>query len=241
MWRSEGQAPGWGSVCAENVDFVDPLDGWREVIEAMAGQVPLARTAAGGRTWSPVHDPAPWPAAGLLSFSDPDHGFIADTLPPNDDFPTIGNSLGDFSPLWSTSDGGTTWQQESTELPGSYATAQTYVDLPTAFENGDIVLPIALFEADATAVAFSTSSDRGASWTLASVEPTSSLLRQGQAQWPSISNVVGGLEGVFPSVSGAAPGTWWVVSGAWPGHPMVQVTSDSGASWTDLNSTGLPP
>ena len=240
-WRDEGQAPGCGSVCAENVDFVDPLHGWREVIEAMAGQVSLASTADGGRTWSPVHNPARWPAAGLLSFSDTDHGFIADTLPPNDDFPTTGNSLGHFSELWSTSDGGTTWQQDSTELPGGYPTAQTYVDLPTSFENSNVVLPVALFEANTTAVAFYTSRDGGASWSLASVEPTSSLLHQGQAQWPSISSVVGGLEGVFPSVSVAAPGTWWVVSGAWPGHPMVQVTSDSGGSWTNLNSTGLPP
>jgi hypothetical protein len=239
-WQYEGDAPGCGSVCAEFVDFVNPLDGWREVISATAGAVLTASTDDGGMSWSPIANPSEWPSSGLPSLSGAEDGFIADTLPPDGALPTTGNSLGHFSPLWATTDGGATWHQDDISLPEGYTTAEPYVGLPTFF-GGNGVLPIALFKGSSTAIAFYTSTDAGVAWSLRSVEPTTSLLYQGETQWPAISSLSSNLDGAFPAVGVAGPGIWWIASGAWPNDPEVQVTTNFGSSWSTATATGLSP
>jgi hypothetical protein len=116
-----------------------------------------------------------------------------------------------------------------------------YVDLPTFMAGTTTgVLPIALFKGSATAIAFYTSSDGGVTWSLRSVEATASLAHQDEP-WPAISNVTGDLDGVLPAVGVAGPGTWWVVSGAWPADPVVHVTSNDGRSWSTVPARGLSP
>jgi photosystem II stability/assembly factor-like uncharacterized protein len=241
-WHKEATTPACGSICPEYVDFVSPTDGWRVLVEPMAGAVFLARTGDAGKTWSPVRDPASWPSSGLMARAGAQNGFLADTLPPNSALATAGNSLGHFSPLWATTDGGATWRQETVALPADAGTATPYVDLPSfgAGPGGTGVLPIALFGGTATSVAFFTSSDAGGTWSFRSRVSTTSLVVPG-APWPSFTQVTSDLDGVFPSVGVAGPRVWWVVSGSWPLAPVVRVTSDFGATWSSVRSRGLSP
>jgi hypothetical protein len=241
-WLDEGETQACGSACPEYVDFITPMDGWRELVGTMAGAAFLARTDDGGKTWSPVQNPATWPPSGLVSLADFQNGFLADTLPPSGALVTTGNSLANFHSLWATTDGGATWQERVVALPADDTTAVPYVDLPTFMAGTTTgVLPIALFTGSATAIAFYTSSDAGVTWSLRSIEATGSRAPQGDEPWPAISNVTGDLDGVLPSVGVAGPGTWWVVSGAWPADPVVHVTSNDGSSWSTVTARGLTP
>jgi hypothetical protein len=241
-WTDEGSTEACGSICPELVDFVTPMDGWRETIAPMAAAVRIDRTVDGGKTWSAVQNPAQWPSSGLVSLARVQNAFLADTLPPNDDLTTTGNSMDHFSPLWMTTDGGATWQQAAIALPAADTSAEPYIGLPTFLAGTTAgVLPIALFKGSTTSIAFYTSSDAGITWSLRSVEATASLAHQGVESWPAISNLTDDLDGVFPAVGVAGPGTWWVVSGAWPAAPVVHVTSNDGSSWSTVLARGLSP
>jgi photosystem II stability/assembly factor-like uncharacterized protein len=240
-WRDEGQADCRDAFCETDLDFVGPLDGWRKLFgETGCGCVQTATTSNGGATWTSVSSPGEFPSVGLVSASGPRHAFSADTLPPSTDVPTVGNSLGDFSPLWVTSDSGATWQPDSVALPPDLPDAETVADLPSFFGDQG-VLPMMLVEGARTVVAFYVSEDAGATWSLGDVVSTSSQLTQGQDQWPATASGPSGLDGDFPSVAVASPGTWWVIGGDTSGAPVIKLTSDFGATWTTLDASGFDP
>ena len=226
-WQDLGATGQGGAAGEELIGFSDALHGWREVVAATAGRVLASLTADGGRTWNPIATPGSWPASGLLAFSTPQHGFSADTLPPQPGLVTD-QPIAAFSPLWETTDGGADWSKAAIRLPPERPSASSYEALPTFF-NGTIgVLPVALF-GSGPAVAFYTSSDGGSVWSFAGSAATSAV------EGPS------GSVGQWPSAAAASPSTWWVISGDLLGTaPIVRVTADAGRTWTVVTSTGLP-
>lgn len=228
-WQNLGMAEQGGSAGEELVTFTDASHGWRQIIAPTGGQNWMSVTADGGQTWNDVVTPGAWPSTGLLTFSATGHGFSADTLPPTFDLvPDLPISA--FSPLWETTDGGTTWRQSTVTTPAGFAAAQTYTGLPTFLDADQGVLPVALFVAG-TSVAFYTSSNGGSTWSFQNAVASTAVAK------------VPGYEaaGQLPAVGVASTTTWWVIGGVPKGMvPSVRVTTNAGASWTNVTTTGLP-
>lgn len=229
-WQDEGATTSGGSAAVEGVDFVDPLYGWREIIAPTAGHVSLSATADGGQTWTAVADPLRWPSEGLPAFATPDHGVIADTLPPDPSLVSA-QPITSFPALQETTDGGTTWHQPAVALPPGHAVAQRYDALPTFTSPSAGVMPVVLSGPDSTSVAFYESTSGGAPWSYRSslhLGPTAALPADRAASW-------------LPAVAVADQHTWWVVDGIGPlAAPVVHVTADGGRSWSTVSSPFLP-
>jgi len=218
-----------GAAGDELIDFLDAGHGWREVIAPTAGGVSLSATSDGGETWSPLVDPARWPAAGILALSRFSRGFLADTLPPSQDLPDD-QPLSAFSPLWETIDGGRDWHRADIALPSGFAGAQSYEGLPTFIDADHGVLPVFLLDHGALWVSFFGTSSGGDSWS------DESSVRLGVPRQSPTSP-----SDLLPAVAMAGPDTWWIVDALGPSDPVVvRVTDDAGRSWTSVPPAGLP-
>ena len=228
-WQGEGGDTSGGTAGDELVDFVDMSHGWREIIAPTAGRVSLSATANGGESWAPITNPDQWPSGGILSFSGPTSGFLADTLPPHQDL-VSDQPINSFAPLRQTTDGGQTWHQATVDLPAGFGSAQSYQALPTFSSASDGVLPVVLFKQNSVSLAFFTTANAGSSWMY------QSLLSLG-----STGNTGVGLYNQLPSVAAAGQSTWWVISSIRPDGPaVVHVTKNAGKTWTSLKPNGLP-
>jgi hypothetical protein len=229
-WQNLGNTGQGGSAGEELVTFTDALHGWRQVIAPTAGQNRYSVTSDGGETWTAIDTPGPWPESGLLTFSSASHGFSADSLPPSNALVT-NLPVSAFSPLWETTDGGSTWHRDDPTSPPGQGATQAFVGLPTFFGPDQGVLPLASFGTGTTVVFYGTP-DGGSTW---SVE--GSVVTTANPGSDRYGNSTG-----WPSVAESSDDTWWVVGGVTAGSaPTVRVSADAGRYWTDIIPTGLPP
>lgn len=184
-----------------SVTFVSANEGWvLGGVPCASGQCPfIVRTLDGGRTWTPVAAPATTVTSGSpvspgsvdlaggvdgIRFADPLDGWV-------------------FGPeLWSTHDGGATWQRVS--LPGGSSVAVVALEARAGSAQAAVYQP-------ATEFAVATSPVTSDHWTIGAVStsmgagpvPQAGLALAGRSGWMLVVNrtVVGGL---------ALGGTGWV-------------------------------
>jgi photosystem II stability/assembly factor-like uncharacterized protein len=162
----------------------------------------LYRTDDAGQTWRKLTAPS----GGSIRFSTPLLGFLA------------GGPAGDR--LYTTTDGGDSWQERSVALPTAFAGAQPVYGVPTVFDDGSGILPVTLI-GGTTAVAFYSTADRGASWVLAATKTVPGALGQGA---PVATKIIDADD-------------WVVVA---PNGERLFSTADAGRSWRTIAPNGLP-
>ena len=197
-----------GSALA--LSFVDRLHGWLVRTFENAPGAELSRTVDGGRTWSRARE---LPLLGRVVFRTAREGWLA-----RSDFVAVRN-------LFVTTDGGSTWRPRTLPLPGGWRNARALPDVPTFF-GARGVLPVTLFTARRSAVAFYTTRDGGRNWRVASVRPVSfrTLLRS--SPFPR-----------YVPTAVASPTAWWVVRRI--AVPRVLVTRDAGRHWRRSSPAGV--
>ena len=155
------------------IDFVNPKDGWIVAnLGGGAGSQPVGvhRTEDGGLTWQTVaiptpetHEPGGLPFGGDktgFAFADPKHGWLT------------GSSAANGIWLFSTSDGGDTWQQATLTVPADPSAAAMHKDFPTTMppvfiNDHDGVLSVSGgtgTQGDVFVTEFYTTSDGGRHW-----------------------------------------------------------------------------
>lgn len=151
--------PGRGSSSEAWVYFEDTKHGW--VMVRMNGNAAVSLgilliTDDGGGTWRTPQHLGP-PVAGPTSFADPKRGWLAG---------------GPDEQLYSTTDGGETWQEVSLPAPPPMrASAAAIYHLPTFQSAGTASLPVEFFQLDGEkeALALFRSADGGQNWTRSGV------------------------------------------------------------------------
>jgi photosystem II stability/assembly factor-like uncharacterized protein len=233
----------------EDLVFLDREHGWFVTNDCAAARALVHRTSDGGRTWTAAHVRPTNCAAGSalsLSFVDRLHGWLVRTVenaPEAELARTVDGGrtwsrarelrdgwLGrsDFraSPnLYVTADGGLTWRPRTLPLPGGWRNARALPDVPTFF-GARGVLPVTLFTARRSGVAFYTTSDGGRTWRARSVRRVGfrTLLRSNP--FPR-----------YVPTAVASPTAWWVVSRI--AVPSVLVTRDAGRHWSGSSPGGV--
>lgn len=192
--------------------FLNMNDGFALVsLDAAAGShyVAIYQTMDGGETWSEVftHVPAEsksLPESGTkngITFLDVNYGWIGGSIP-----------MTDYFYLYTTSDGGATWSQETDiSLPGIYA--DLYLDVWQPFFVNSTVgyLPIRAGATDSTIyLLFYRSSDGGQTWTYQSAVQDGSAVN-------------------FYSIDGG-----WMAAGTNLLH-----TTDGGSTWSPAATSGI--
>ncbi len=128
--RTWAAAPVDGTTCHAgsgiSVDFVDPRNGWMVNQDPTAPYAHLFRTIDGGRTWRSLGN---LPALGSVEFASTTRGWLD------------GNFL--EGGLWSTLDGGATWQRVRLSVPPGYQRARAAPSLPTLVGGNLAILPVA--------------------------------------------------------------------------------------------------
>jgi hypothetical protein len=244
-WTIEGPSKGsdqGGAAGYEMVTFDNAEQGWREIVAPTAGQVVLSESNNGGRTWQRSQTPSRWPSAGFPVATGNGRALDADTLPPSDVLPTTGNGFGNFSGLWLTTDQGGSWVAPVVPVSAAAGTSVDQPGLPTVVGQGHLVEPVLVVSGTTSSVEFFGSDDGGVSWTYESSVATEAQLRPG-VPWSRSASLLATTDGLFPSVTVAGTGTWWVASGAGQGNaavPTVSVTTDEGRTWKTEHARGLP-
>jgi photosystem II stability/assembly factor-like uncharacterized protein len=189
-------------VGAVSVAFIDPKDGWIEIALPSSSAESIGDlwgTQDGGQTWNHLTIPV----GGPIEFLNLSDGWVA------------GGPLG--GQLYRTVDGGQSWIKASVSLPAGYPDHQPWYTLP-AFFGAEGVLPVNVFKngGGPLAVAFYTTKDGGAAWTLGTAFTVAD-------------------EGDFTPIGVSGP-TDWVVASAREG---LLVTQDSGHAVAALSPLGL--
>ncbi|HEX9028681.1 MAG TPA: hypothetical protein VF823_05855, partial [Anaerolineales bacterium] len=202
-WTS-GKVPFSGA----SLDFLDTKVGWALFAsDCGAGSCggSLFHTTDGGLTWSELlkinqdsnANPKAIPLSGDksgIAFADPNHGWVGGTEP-----------VDDYTYLFATQDGGSTWQPVALKLPAGSSPAQVMVDPPHFFSPKDGLLPIHIFSGNRSLELFYVTQDAGITWT------------------PSTPTDISGVY-AFISIKDI-----WV----WDGQTM-QVTTDGGKTWATV-------
>lgn len=213
------------------IGFTSEGDGWRQQF-ATGSNAPylLETTADGGETWNelPQQSGSGGCPFAMDVFADPMDGFAGNDFTPG--------AMGAPPPqafIWQTTDGGRSWRQAVVPRPPAFVDADAFYGLPTFFNPTNGVLPVD-YELDGVAtMAFYATADAGMAWTLEStVKTTSTADTSPRATACSPSETQGDL----PAVGVADAPTWWVLGA---GGTDVEVTSNSGLSWTDVNPAGI--
>jgi photosystem II stability/assembly factor-like uncharacterized protein len=193
-------APAW-------LSFISPQEGWVSVQREGSSAFSFAdlfHTTDGGATWERLSIPI----AGDLRFYDSDHGWVA------------GGAAG--NQLFSTSDGGRSWQQRSVITPARFRGDSPTYSVPTFFDPSNGVLPVTFgsyHESIPSGEAFFTTSNGGASWTLAATV---------RSKFP-----MGGDQPMSAAV--LTPSNWLVIQ---HGGRTVDVIRNGGTNQEELNSDG---
>ena len=248
---SEGSAAG-----TQVIGFTNAEDGWRQQF-ATGSNAPylLETTADGGETWTGIAQSSTNGGCEFAvdAFANPLDGFAGNNLAPG-----ATSSVGAPPPqafLWQTTDGGSSWHEATVPPPLGSTHATAFYGLPTFFSPTSGILPVEYVEyvesvesgesgAGGTATLdFYSTADAGTTWTLISTVKTAATMPAGTepgACFTSPSFPASQTGGAFPAVAIASPTTWWVVN---PGTnaTTVDVTSNAGASWTDVSAAGLGP
>lgn len=210
LYRTTDGGETWTSVTVPFgggwIKFLDKSNGW-DLVGLSAGMshqaVAVFTTGDGGNTWSRVF------------INDPTVDGSSDTLPLVGDkngitaldarhaWVTGAQPSSDFVYIYTSQDGGHTWMHQDVAIPIAYAGGMTSASLPTFFGSADGVLPVVLI-ANSNGVVFYNSHDAGLTWTAS--QPVA--------------------QGGFISVAFMAD--YFV----WDGGTMLNVSHDSGASWS---------
>jgi photosystem II stability/assembly factor-like uncharacterized protein len=189
-----------GSALA--LSFVDRRHGWLVRTFENGPGAELASTVDGGRTWSRSRE---LPLLGRVAFRSPRDGWLG-----RSDFRTVRN-------LFVTADGGMTWRARTLPLPSGWPGARVLPDVPTFFGLRG-VLPVTLFTARRSGVAFYVTNDGGRTWRAQAVERVGfrTLLRSNP--FPR-----------YVPTAVASPRDWWAVVRI--AVPRVLATRDAGRHW----------
>lgn len=206
-WSKSATGNGTGGV---EVQSTDATHGWVLVHEGMAmgsEAVALLHTKDGGASWTTVTEanpqvsaPGQLPFGGAksgVSFSDEAHGWLTGYQP------VEGHAY-----LWTTADGGVTWQAGDLEFPRDYAGSELTTLPPVFFSSAEGILP-GNFNGQNRATIFYVTHDGGKTWT-----PGAPLA------WPTENGFVWS----FPDVKHG-----FATDGA-----NLFATADGGSSWTEV-------
>ena len=209
--HSCGGGPTW-------LSFVDREHGWMEPVSPNGPTGALLRTSDGGQTWKLVASlERNLPCLAPIAFVSPSAGWMGRC---------------DDHRVYSTSDGGHSWQAASIRVAKSPEVQQ--LDVPRFF--GRTGVEAATLGKAVTAnqsslrertVAFLVSHDNGRTWRLRSERSVTPCTQYGGVFYPSS----------WPAAV-ASPGTWWIVSSGV--RPLVQITDDAGRTWREILPRGLP-
>ncbi|HVB26661.1 MAG TPA: hypothetical protein VNE21_01975 [Mycobacteriales bacterium] len=215
--------------------------GFAETLEPTAPGMDVQTTTDGGRSWRTVYAGPPPRQDGQLVgpfempmvFLSASRGFSADAIPLAD--PILLPGEADF---FVTSDGGRHWRRESPPMarpragcPPSSNSGSTscLYGLPTFSTPSDGVLPAEVITRTTAAVTFATTTDGGATWTLASTLRVTVPVRAATVGYPAR----------YPLISAAAANTWWVLM-AGPSGTTSRVTVDAGHAWSATPDPSAP-
>jgi photosystem II stability/assembly factor-like uncharacterized protein len=255
LFRTADSGASWETLVAPfgfaQLFFLDADAGWALVDRgAGAGSqaVDIYRTLDGGASWEPVFQmvpeeadpPGALPLSGIkngISFNDLDHGWVGGSIP-----------MDGFTYLYSSADGGATWEHVELPLPAGFENAQTTVWAPVFFTPQEGILPVTLFS-DVMGMVFYVTRDGGATWTPGGVvenggpfaigssqdlfvwgESGLSASHDGGATWttlqpePDLREILGSLE--F-----AGPSRGWATTMDLEGNTLLYHTRDGGETW----------
>jgi photosystem II stability/assembly factor-like uncharacterized protein len=234
-WTSvPGGGHGAHGGAAALIDLLSPTTAFEEQLEPTAPATSLSVTTDSGQSWKTVYRAPQQPNVpqGPLDirmvFTDPQHGFAADGVPP-------AGSFGPGGDMFYTSDGGSSWQKRTLPLPvttlacptsanASASTSCSY-SVPVFSNPRDGAVAAVVASNTQAQVAFDVTSDGGQSW-----RRTSQLTVTVSANHPRFA---------CPLISVVPTGSWWVL--CWTGSSAsTQVTTDQGTNWT-TNRASLPP
>lgn len=209
----------FGGYAGAHVAFVGGNDGWVVLDEGSdssgTNQI-LYRTTDGGRNWLAANVPAP----GAIYFMTANDGWLVGGPGPEQGMVGYGAPGAGF---WVTHDGGETWHAQVLPAPPRYASdTETYMAPDTDLAASTVPIANATFSdpttGDVVAIAFYTSRNNGASWSLSGLYAVPSP--QGNAVAYQI----------------IAATTWYLWA---PGTtPAFLTTTDAGATWSSHTSPG---
>jgi photosystem II stability/assembly factor-like uncharacterized protein len=230
------------------IGFTSAADGWRQQFATgRSGPYLLETTSDGGASWNEL--PQMLGNGGCMFapdvFANPTDGFAAGGMTS-----WLSEAFGSppaQSSIWHTVDGGRSWSPLTVPAPAApaapaglagLAAADAYLGLPTFVTTASGILPTDyVTKGGHSIVAFDATADAGNSWTPIStinVGPIGGTVTDTPAGDPACS--ASAPSSAIPAVAVAGPATWWVMG---PGRGEVEVTSDRGASWTRVRTTGL--
>jgi hypothetical protein len=238
-WTQEPGSATGSNGGTQVIGFTSTTDGWRQQFATgRNGPYLLETTSDGGASWSEL--PQSSGNGGCMFaadvFATPTDGFAGSGV--------VSSYSGTFgsppaqSSIWRTVDGGRSWSPFTLPSPTALTGADAYLGLPTFFTTTSGILPaVYVTKGGRSTVAFSTTSDAGNTWTLLSTVkagPISATATDTAPDDPACS--VAAQRPAIPAMAVASPSTWWVMG---PGRGTVEVTSDRGASWASVRTTGL--
>jgi len=235
--------------------FVDTSDGWALVGlgGAMSHEaVAIFRTNDGGNSWNQVFidDPTVSGSSDSLPFVGDKNGIVA--IDGNQGWVTGAQPSSDFIYVYISQDGGTTWTQQTINMPAGYAGAMTNAFLPRFFSSTNGVLPMGLYS-NTPGTVFYVTSDGGLTWT-----PSTPVVLNGKYSIASRVDFLVWDGGPALFVSHDAGTTWstgapninindtlvsfqfvnattgWAVTGDASNHYALYKTTDGGTTWSPL-------
>jgi photosystem II stability/assembly factor-like uncharacterized protein len=237
--------------------FVDSSNGFFMAdLGAGAGSnwVGIYSTTDGGATWTPEYVPEPGtpegegalPGSGQksgMTFIDTDRGWVTGNIP-----------MDNYLYLYNSSDGGSTWNEQSGPIPTDFGNVFTGSYPPVFFgENG--IMPVTLYSNVINLVIY-TSDDGGTTWIPAPapvanagrgelvdfVSPTDgfawatgrfAVTSDGAQSWDTITPSVPFGDN-FMAMDFVSTSTGWVLTMNADSHTSLYSTSDGGTNWATL-------
>jgi len=191
------------------LQFRDPADGTALIpLGAGAGSeaVAVEGTADAGATWTQVFINDPTVTGSSASLPLGGQKSGLTFLDASRGWVAGAEPMDDFIYLFATRDGGHTWAHQELGMPSGISGVQAAAEAVQFFGDRDGVLPVSLFS-DSPAMVFYLSHDGGNTWT-----PTTPVSTSGHYAIASASDFF-----------------------VWDGGPSLQVSHDSGASWSSVS------
>jgi photosystem II stability/assembly factor-like uncharacterized protein len=231
--------------------FLDNQTGWALAVSsagAGSAEADVYQTTDGGATWTEVYkmdSSQPGAQGGLplsgvkngITFRDKTHGWVTGSVPRDS-----------YVWLYTTSDGGATWQHQELETPVDQQSHELTIDPPIFFGPQNGILPVGLIT-DTFHWDFYVTQDGGVTWTSTAVSPGNGrydfLTLETGFEWDSAGLHVthdGGMtwSSIKPNVDLSqnlleldfvTPSTGWSLALDANGDSHIFKTTDGGANW----------